>query len=141
WYGADEANVRVGKDLCVGSVEQEFGEVLGIDTKNGIVDVKKTKKSDGVHPEIVFMWSAPRKTDAQAGALQRIGTWVLENGLDAPGKYRAGRDLLLRKAPRLAAGESLKRRASGTPVSTAERIGIAPEESTLSVQRPPRPAT
>jgi len=136
-YEPHKTNVRVGKDLCVGSVEQEFGEVLGIDTKNGIVDVKKTKKSDGVHPEIVFMWSAPRKTDAQAGALQRIGTWVLENGLDAPGKYRAGRDLLLRKAPRLAAGESLKRRASETPVSTAERIGIALEDSTLAIQGPP----
>src|SRR5262249_20746092 len=53
------------------------------------------------------------------------------------GKYRAGRDLLLREAPRLAAGESLGQRASETPVNTAERIGIALEDSTLAIQGPP----
>ncbi|HWZ98140.1 MAG TPA: TM0106 family RecB-like putative nuclease [Candidatus Dormibacteraeota bacterium] len=136
-YEPHKTSVRVGADLYSGSVEDKFGEVVAIDTKAGIVDVKKTKKSDGAHPEMAFMWGSPLNTDAQAGALQRIGRWVLENGLDSPGKYRAGRDLLLRQAPRLAAGESLKRRASETPVSTAERIGIALEDSTLAIQGPP----
>src|SRR5262249_43561135 len=71
-YEPHKTNVRVGEDLYSGSVEDKFGEVVAIDTKKGIVDVKKTRKSDGEHPELAFMWSSPLNTDAQAGALQRI---------------------------------------------------------------------
>ena len=56
-------------------------------------------------------------------ALMRLGDWVAEHGIDAPGPYRAGRDLLLRRPPRpgaeLAAGEdALAPRAAGSRRST-----------------------
>src|SRR5256885_12281711 len=89
------------------------------------------------HPASVYMWNSPWNTESQAGALCRIGEWVAENGVDAAGKYRAGRDLLLRKPPRLADGETLKRRASEKAVTTAERIGIALEDSAFAIQGPP----
>ena len=41
-------------------------------------------------------------------ALYRIGTWVAKNAVDASRTCRAGRDLLLRKAPRLLDRESLQ---------------------------------
>jgi predicted RecB family nuclease len=97
------SNVRVGKEVYFG--DEKFGEVVRIDHVKGVVDIKKTKKTADVHPPTVYMWDAPLNSDAQAGSLYRIGAWVAENGIDAAGRYRAGRDLLLRRPPRLTGGE------------------------------------
>jgi predicted RecB family nuclease len=128
-------NVRAGKELYYG--DDKFGEVVTIDQTKGVVDVKKTKKTAEMHPPTVYMWKAPLNTDAQAGSLYRIGAWVAENGIDAPGCYRAGRDLLLRRPPRLIKGEKLERLASETAVNTANRIVLALEDSVFAIQGPP----
>jgi uncharacterized protein len=83
------------------------------------------------------MWSAPLPTDLQAGSLCRIGLWAGENGVDAAGHYRAGRDLLLRRPPRLINGEKLEQFASETTVNTANRIVLALEDSVFAIQGPP----
>src|SRR5256885_12403054 len=83
------------------------------------------------------MWTAPLPTDAQAGSLYRMGCWVQADGVDAPGRYRAGRDLLLRRPPRLLAGEKLDALASETPENTASRIVVALENSVFAIQGPP----
>ena len=132
-----KTNVRVEKELYSGTVNEKFGTVVTVDLAKGIVDIKKTKKSDALHPESAFIWKKPLPTDEQAGALCRMGEWVAENGVDAQGRYRAGRDLLLRKPPRLANGETLKQWASEKAVTTAERIGLALEDSTFAIQGPP----
>jgi len=129
------SNVRAGKDLYF--EDEKFGEVVAIDHVRGVVDVKKTKKSAGLHLPTVYMWDAPLNTDAQAGSLYRIGAWVAENGIDAPGRYRAGRDLLLRRPPRLVGGEKLESLASETAEATASRIMLALEDSVFAIQGPP----
>src|SRR3984957_19875134 len=83
------------------------------------------------------MWDAAINTDAQCGSLCRIGEWVAKNGIDAPGPYRAGRDLLLRRTPRLAGRESLAARASETPENTASRVVLALQDSAFAIQGPP----
>src|SRR5882672_3513316 len=113
-FEPQRSNVRAGKELYYG--DEKFGEVVTIDQAKGVVDIKKTKKTAEVHPLTVYMWSAPLLTDSQAGALYRIGAWVAENGVDAAGRYRAGRDLLLRQPPRLINGEKLQQLASETAV-------------------------
>lgn len=128
-------NVRVGKDVYFG--DERFGEVVAIDQARGIVDIKKTKKTAGIHPPTVYMWDAPLNCDAQAGSLLRIGEWVSANGIDSPGRYRAGRDLLLRRPPRLRDGETLKPRATEKPESTASRIVLSLEDSVFAIQGPP----
>jgi len=130
-----KTNVRVEKDVYWG--DEKFGEVKKIEAAKGVVEIKKVKKMEEVHPATVYMWIRRLNTESQAGALCRIGEWVAENGVDAPGKYRAGRDLLLRKPPRLADGETLNQRASEKAVTTAERIGIALEDSAFAIQGPP----
>jgi hypothetical protein len=102
-----------------------------------VVDIKKTKKTAEVHPPTVYMWSAPLPTDLQAGALYRIGEWAAENGIDAAGRYRAGRDLLLRRPPRLTNSEKLQQLTSETPVNTVCRIVLALEDSVFAIQGPP----
>src|SRR5882724_1836991 len=129
------SNVRAEKELYFG--DEKFGEVVRIDHAKGVVDIKKTKKTAEVHPPTVYMWDAPLNSDAQAGSLYRMGAWVAENGIDAAGRYRAGRDLLLRRPPRLTGGERLEQQASETAVNTANRIAVALEDSAFAIQGPP----
>src|SRR5260370_16939014 len=83
------------------------------------------------------MWDSPMATDTQAGSIYRIGEWVAENGIDAPGRYRAGRDLLLRKPPVLLNGEKLQPLASEKPENTASRIALTLGDSAFAIQGPP----
>src|SRR6266404_746871 len=134
-FEPQRSNVRAGKELYYGG--EKFGEVVTIDQAEGVVDIKKTKKAAEVHPPTVYMWSAPLPTDSQAGSLYRMGAWAAENGADAAGRYRAGRDLLLRRPPRLINGEKLQQFASETAVNTANRIVLALEDSVFAIQGPP----
>jgi len=134
-FEPQKSNVRKGKELYCG--DEKFGEIVAIDQAEGVVDIKKTKKAAEVHPPTVYMWSAPLPTDSQAGSLYRMGAWAAENGVDAAGRYRAGRDLLLRRPPRLINGEKLQQLASETPVNTANRIVLALEDSVFAIQGPP----
>jgi predicted RecB family nuclease len=129
------SNVRAEKELYFG--DEKYGEVVRIDHVKGVVDIKKTKKTAEVHPPTVYMWDAPLNSDAQAGSLYRIGAWVAENGVDSAGRYRAGRDLLLRRPPRLTGGEKLEQLASETAVNTANRIALALGDSAFAIQGPP----
>jgi uncharacterized protein len=134
-FEPQRSNVRPGKELYHG--DEKFGEVVAIDQANGVVDIKKTKKTAEVHPPTVYMWGAPLPTDSQAGSLYRIGAWAAENAVDAAGRYRAGRDLLLRRPPRLINDENLQQRASETAVNAASRIVLALEDSVFAIQGPP----
>ncbi|HEY6270333.1 MAG TPA: TM0106 family RecB-like putative nuclease [Candidatus Acidoferrum sp.] len=134
-FEPQRSNVRAGKELYYG--DEKFGEVVMIDRAKGVVDIKKTKKTAEVHPPTVYMWGAPLPTDSQAGALYRIGAWAAENGVDAAGRYRAGRDLLLRRPPQLINGENLQQRASEAAVNTASRVVLALEDSAFAIQGPP----
>ena len=69
--------------------------------------------------------------------MYRIGEWVAANGIDAPGRYRPGRDLLLRRPPRLLNGEKLAPLASEIPENTATRIVLALQDSVFAIQGPP----
>jgi uncharacterized protein len=129
------SNVRAGKELYFG--DEKYGEVVSIDHVKGVVDIKKTKKTAEVHPPTVYMWDAPLNSDAQAASLYRIGAWVAENGVDSAGHYRAGRDLLLRRPPRLTGGEKLEQLRSETAVNTANRIALALDDSAFAIQGPP----
>lgn len=134
-FDPQKSNVRPGKDVYFG--DEKFGEVVAIDHVKGIVDIKKTKKTAEVHPPTVYMWDAPLNTDPQTGSLYRIGAWVTANGIDAAGKYRAGRDLLLRRPPRLMHRGKLKPLESEIPANTASRIALALQDSAFAIQGPP----
>jgi uncharacterized protein len=136
-FDPQKTNVRVGKDLYFADVNQKLGEVVDINPVGGSVDIKKTKKTAELHPPSVFMWDRPLNTGPLADSLYRVGEWVQANGIDVPGRYRAARDLLLRRPPRLLNGEKLEQLASETPENTASRIVLALEDSVFAIQGPP----
>src|ERR1700739_4385553 len=83
------------------------------------------------------MGVAPFLAGAQADSLLRIGKWVSENTIDAPGSGRAVRDLLLRKPPTLGGDETLAPLPGEEKKSTSCRISGALKHSILAMQGPP----
>src|SRR6266478_5014456 len=134
-FQKQETEARAGKDLyCKG---EKFGSVAAIDPVQRTIDIKKTRRTAELHPTAVYVWDRPFNVKEHAEALFRIGRWVAANGVEAAGRYRAGRDLLLRKQPRLASGETLEPLAGEEPKSTACRIASALEDSVFAIQGPP----
>jgi len=134
-FEKQETEARAEKELY--SKGEKFGTVVEIDMAERTVDIKKTKKTEGMHPTAVYVWDRPLSVKEHAEALFRIGEWVAANGIEAPGRYRAGRDLLLRKRPRLEKGETLEPRAGESPQGTACRIAAALKDSVFAIQGPP----
>src|SRR6266403_1394838 len=134
-YEKQETEVRGGKDLY--HCGEKIGCVAAIDPVQRTVDIKKTRKAAGIHPTGIYMWDPPRRINEHADALSRIADWVNGNAIDAPGRYRSARDLLLRTAPRLAGGEGVAALAGEEPVATACRIVAALDDSVFAIQGPP----
>ena len=76
-------------------------------------------------------------TDEMRESLQRLALWVSDHGMDAPGAYRAARDLLLRQPPRRARGIGPLRDGDELPVDAAKRLGLDLDHGTLAIQGPP----
>ncbi len=70
-------------------------------------------------------------------SLQRLARWVLEHGIDGPGEYRAGRDLLMRRAPRAGRRDGQALRGDDAAQDAARRLVLALDESYLAIQGPP----
>ena len=134
-YPVQECSVRV-KDTLYTLDEQKFGEVVAADQAARTIDVKKLIKLDGLHPPSVFAHSR-FPTDEQTKSILQLADWIVANGIDSPGDYRAARDLLLRNPPRLAAGHSLALNPNENVVRAACRVGLALDNSVLPIQGPP----
>ena len=134
-YEKQETEARLEKDLYC--KREKFGSVTAIDPVKRTIDIKKTRKTTELHPTAVYVWERPFNVKEHSEALFRIGEWVAANGIDAAGRYRAGRDLLLRKRPRLARGEALEPHAGEEPKGTVCRIASALQDSVFAIQGPP----
>ena len=116
---------------------REIGDVVAIDMIEHTINIKKRVAVADVHPHAVFshtMISSPQ----QAGALFRLGEWVADHGISAPGPFRAGRDLLLRLPPRLTQKtEGDLRLPDETGLEAARRLVTSLHHSVLGIQGPP----
>ncbi len=116
--------------------ENKFGDVVAADPLARTIDVKKPIKLDSLHPTAVFAHSH-YGTEEQSNSILRLADWIVANGIDGPGDFRAARDLLLRTRPRLAGVQSLAAGANETAVDAARRLGLALDHSVLPIQGPP----
>ncbi|MDO8485921.1 MAG: TM0106 family RecB-like putative nuclease [Candidatus Limnocylindrales bacterium] len=113
----------------------KVGEVGQVDPAARTVDLRRLTHQ--LHPRALVPLDWIRTADQQA-ALQEIGEWVVAHGIDAPGPYRAARDLLLRRPPRSgqAVGEALRLPGEADLVA-ARRLALALDHTTLAIQGPP----
>jgi predicted RecB family nuclease len=114
-------------------VDAELG---AIDDEHDTVELIWKADADLRHPEaLVALNRIPEKPLPQA--LLRLGTWVAEHGIGADGPWRAGRDLLLRRAPDCGQGSGPLRRGDETDLEAAVRLAGCLRGGTLAIQGPP----
>ena len=134
-YPSQECAIRRGDTLYMLD-EQKFGDVVADDPVARTIDLKKPFKFDTVHPTCAFAHTRYPTTE-QSESILRLADWIVANGIDSPGEYRAARDLLLRNRPHLRKGETLRQRPDEIPVQSACRFGLALDNSVLPIQGPP----
>ena len=115
------------------------GEVIELDSARGLITLSRTARQAERGAVRFLIPSTPITTDVQEEALLELGRWVAAHGPDAPGPNRAGRDLLLRLAPRLRRGTAAcELREPGESASEAAiRLILGLQEGCLPVQGPP----
>jgi uncharacterized protein len=117
--------------------QKSAGQLVEIDERERYVHLKRAANSHLPHPTALIP-SDIIGTQVLRDSLLRLGSWVADQGIDAPGPFRAARDLLLQRPPRLRA-TTLRLLAEGNqgPVQIARRAALALEDSVLPIQGPP----
>lgn len=114
------------------------GTLVGLDPVAGTLQLRRGMASQAPHPRALIP-EGPINTDAQRAALRRLAEALLAHGIDGPGPYAAARQLLGRRAPRLAgtAPGAPLRRADESGLQAAVRLVDALDRSCLPIQGPP----
>jgi uncharacterized protein len=116
----------------------KVGAKLGaIDDAEHTVELIWPAKGEPRHPvSIVPLDMFNEKT--HRAALLQLGEWVAANGIDAPGPWRAARDVLLRSAPRCGQPPEAKLALQDeSDVDAACRLVNSLDEGVLAIQGPP----
>jgi len=114
------------------------GKVQAIDSDGGTVDIRRLKSWTGPHPTSIVQRNLIDPKD-QRESIMNLGEWVAGHGIDSTEPdWRAARDLLRRRAPRLVSGESGTLIAEDeTGTHAARRLAVQLDGTTLAIQGPP----
>jgi len=110
--------------------------VVALDPVGGTIDLKRNQAHP--HPGALVP-GRPIPTDVLRAALGRLADHVLAHGLEGPGRYRAARELLVRRGPRITGVEP------GAPLvgpgeagtTAGRRLALCLDETVLAIQGPP----
>jgi uncharacterized protein len=115
------------------------GELVQIDEGSRIIDIKRGATSSVPHPTALIPLEIIG-TDVQRESLFRLASWVVDNSIGSPGKYRAARDLLLRRRPLVlkeAIAAPIGEDGHLTETARALVLALSGEPSVLPIQGPP----
>jgi predicted RecB family nuclease len=124
-----------------GAVDPATGEGAGtiVDIGDDFVELKRGPSLATVRHPQALVPGQPFDNRVLREAIHSVGEWVADNGVDAPGRYRAARDLLLRVTPRVDgvdAGSELIEPDEGVLAAACRLVGDL-ETSYLPIQGPP----
>ncbi len=129
--------LKVGDEPVDPRTGRGAGKIVALDPLQGTLDLRTSRRPDLTRPTSLIP-KGPVVGDAQKGALERLGTWVLEHGLRGPGPWRAARDFLLGELPRAGQSPGAALARDEVDISeTARQLVLALEGSILPVQGPP----
>lgn len=134
-YSYPEQETDVSIDDEVHQKGDKVGDVAAIDHQNRLVSVKRNKKTRDWHPSSLYA-SSIVGTKPLSDSVFRLAEWVLNNGIDAPGPYRAARDLLLRLPPRRRS-RALVTVEGELAIDAAKRLVTSLDHGVLAIQGPP----
>ncbi len=133
-YPPQETAVQSGDELRLPD-GTNFGSVEAIDRVARMLDIKKRGVQADVHPAAVFAHSVVN-SDVLADALLRIADDVVEHGISDGTRYRAAREILIQRPPRLRLGQ-FEIREGETAVQFAVGIVADLDDTVLAIQGPP----
>ena len=113
------------------------GTVVNLDDDEGVIDIRRG--SSAPQPRATSLIPLDRVPPApRPESLQRLAHRVLGHGMGGDGPFRAARDLLARRPPRLGqpAGADVQRDGEAAP-DAARRLVREMRESYLAIQGPP----
>ncbi len=133
-----EYKVGVGDQPHDPRRESGAGTVVAMDTVAGWIELSRSVQSDAPHP-ISLIPASPIPTKDQRDALLRLGQHVADHGFDGTGPYRAARDLLCLRPPRIEGVDSGSRLVRPGERAKDAAIRLAPSlfDSYLAIQGPP----
>ena len=114
------------------------GAIHAIDDIRGTLDLIRGPAKLGHHPRSLIPVT-PIGAGPMPDALLRIADAVIARGVEGPGPFRAARDLLRRRPPRVLgtpAGTTLRRPGEAT-LDAARRIAVNLDGTVLPIQGPP----
>ena len=113
------------------------GEVFAVNDQDCVIDLKVGSSRAAPTPtSLIPHEHVP--PGPKPPSLWSLAAWVIEVGIDAPGPYRAARDLLLHRPPRLGQAEGAPLMADGEDAQAgARRLVHMLDESYLAIQGPP----
>ena len=114
----------------------KIGTILDFSLEKRTIDIKKTGQTAGKHPDALFIRDLV-SNNALVPSFHKFIESVISHGINGNGPYRAGRDLLLKKPPRMSFTERLKAQDGETIEKTALRIALNLNNGILPVQGPP----
>ncbi len=129
--------LKVGDEGVDPATRQYAGKIVALDPLIGTLELKTGTRKERPRPRSLIP-HGPIVADAQKGALERLGGWVVANRLSSPGPWQAARSFLLGERPR--AGQALD--APILPVGSdiadaAMQAVLHLDQSALPVQGPP----
>ena len=133
-YPRQDTDVRDGDALHLPD-GTDFGTVEAIDRIARTVDVKKRGTLASEHPPAVFAHTVVN-SGVLADALLRIAEDVVRHGVFTGTQYRAARELLGSRPPRLRTG-ALQQGKDETAVQFAVRVSRDLDDTVLAIQGPP----
>lgn len=113
------------------------GKVEAVDQARRTIDIKKKATAAALHPKSILS-NKKFPIDPMDGSLLAVARSVAENGVDGSGPYRAARDLLLKRPPRLGTADPGPLVQEGeSAVDAAVRLVAELDCGTLAIQGPP----
>ncbi|MBU1852336.1 MAG: TM0106 family RecB-like putative nuclease [Candidatus Omnitrophica bacterium] len=132
-FRPQESDLRGGEDLSnLGG--DKLGKIETISFEEDTIEIKKRGDSKDIHPEAVFSHNIV-PSGALSESLVRLGEWVASNGIMCEGSYKAARDLLLKREPRISEGNI--RDEGETTLDAAMRVALNIDGGIFPIQGPP----
>jgi predicted RecB family nuclease len=131
YFPPQETDIGIGASLSMqdGTI---VGEVFDINVEQGYLDIKRGNGKANLHPDAVIHLEN-FKSEKKEEAIIRLADWVANHGISAKGKYKAGRELLLRALPQTKGHFVIDNDPQGTAVNWVKVLN----NSVLPIQGPP----
>ena len=136
-FPPQDHGIRPGSNPHDPETEKSVGTVYYLDDAQGVIDIRRGNNQSAPDAQSLIPYDFFNPRPKQE-SLQRLAHWVIQNGIDSPGQFKATRDLLTRRPPHFKVPPGQPLRLAGEEVAdAARRLVSSIDNSYLAIQGPP----